>query len=229
MKNIPILLLAAILLASCASYHVDTEREGKLSHVTVGIVDNRTREGELGGLMKRQLQEYFSTAPGFQRDPDYNWLRLDTKLVEIKNRSIAETETREKSARTDESEAYQTVLHRIEIKVEYEVINVSKFGESLLKGKVIGTGDVPFMHDRNVSLKQAYLQAISSAAIQIKEALADYNLGGLKSPESAESRESSKSTQSSELSESSESSESSKSPESPKSPDPQKIDTYGDL
>ena len=225
MKKIPIMLLAAMLLTSCASYHVDTDRSGKLSHVTVGIVENLTREGELGGLMKRQLQEYFSTAPGFQRDPDYNWLRLNTKLVEITNKSIAETETREKSARTDESEAYQTVLHRIEITVEYEVINVSRFGESLLKGKVTGTGDVPFMHDRNVSLKQAYLQAISSAAIQIKEALADYNLGGLKSPESAESREPSESTKSSEHSESS---KSSKTPESAHSPDPQKIGTIGE-
>ena len=184
MKKISIMLLAALLLASCASYHVDTERSGKLSHVTVGIVDNKTREGELGGLMKRQLQEYFSTAPGFQRDPDYNWLRLNTKLVDIQNKSIAETEVREKNARNEESEAYQTVLHRIEIRVEYEVIDVSEYGKSLLKGKVTGTGDVPVMHDRNVSLKQAYLQAISSAAIQIKEALADHNLGGAKSPES---------------------------------------------
>ena len=184
MKKLAVMLLAALLLSSCASYHVDTERSGKLSHVTVGIVDNRTKEGELGGLMKRQLQEYFSTAPGFQRNPDYNWLRLDTKLVGIKNKGVAETETRDKNARNEESEAYQTVLHRIEIRVDYEVVDVSEYGKSLLKGMVIGTGDVPFMHDRNVSLKQAYLQAISSAAIQIKEALADYNLGGLKSTES---------------------------------------------
>ena len=176
MKTLATALSMALILVSCASYHVDSERNGALSHISVGFVDNQTSEGELSGLLKRQLQEQFATAPGFQKDRNLNWLRLNTTITEIVNRSIAESEVRDSKSRDKDADAYQTVLHRVELRIEFEVLDVSEYGKCLLKGKVTGQGDVPLMHDRNVSLKEAYLQATNDAAIKIKEAVADKNL-----------------------------------------------------
>ena len=76
-----------------------------------------------------------------------------------------------KKARDKDGDAYQTVLHKLTIKVEYSVRDSS--GKVVLKGKVAGQASVPLMHDREVALLSARKLAVKDAARQIADALAD--------------------------------------------------------
>jgi len=166
----------ALLLVSCVSYHQDGARYGKLSHVSVGLIENKTAEGTLGGLLRRQLQEHLGTTPGFERDRNANWLRLDAKIVSLVNSGIVNAELRDEYARNEEKNAYQTVLYRIMLTVSYTVTDVAEKRTVVHSGTVVGTADLPLMSDREISLRQACLQAVNDVALKIKENLAEQNL-----------------------------------------------------
>jgi len=168
MKNATTLIstLLCLLLSSC--YHLGVP--GGSKNVQIGDIINRSAEPSLGGLMSRALAEELSVRPAL-RVSDAAKYTVDVKIVGISNSSQARAEVRIKDARDKDSDAYQTVLHRVTVKVEYSVTDES--GKTLLKGKVTGQTSVPLMHDREVALRSARKQAVLDAAKQIADALAD--------------------------------------------------------
>lgn len=163
-----------LLLASC--YHVDNSRNGVFARTSVGQVANLTEEGELGGLMRRQLQEQFGTVPGIEKNARETWLQLDVSVVQINNHGLVSAQVRDRQSRDEKKSAYQIVLFRMTIVVEYKLIDLTQGSEVVLSGSVVGQADQPLISDMNITRKQAYLQATNDAARKIKEALVDANL-----------------------------------------------------
>ena len=164
--NIAFTVLLCAFLSSC--YHLGVP--GGSKRVTVGDITNRTAEPSLGGLLSQGLAEEFGTRPGLHAK-DAAEYEVDARIVGIGNASQARAEVRVKKARDKDGDAYQTVLHKLTIKVEYSVRDSS--GKVVLKGKVAGQASVPLMHDREVALLSARKLAVKDAARQIADALAD--------------------------------------------------------
>ncbi|MBQ7650079.1 MAG: hypothetical protein IJS15_03920 [Victivallales bacterium] len=158
--------LLCLLLSSC--YHLGVP--GGHKNVQVGDIINRSAEPSLGGIMSSCLAEELSVRPAL-RVADAAKFTVDVKIVGIGNSSQARAEVRIKNARDNDSDAYQTVLHRLTVRAEYTVTDDA--GKTMLKGKVIGQTSVPLMHDREVALRTARKQAVLDAARQIADALAD--------------------------------------------------------
>jgi len=168
MKNTSIAIAACmcILLSSC--YHLGVP--GGSKNVQIGDIINRSTEPSLGGLLSKSLAEEIDVRPGL-RTTDAAKYTVDARIIGIGNSSQARAEVRIKNARDKDSDAYQTVLHRITVKIEYSVTNED--GKEVHKGIVTGQASVPLMHDREVALKTARQQAVMDAAKQIANALAD--------------------------------------------------------
>ena len=162
-KNFAILLVVIAFCASC--YHlVDTS--GKLSRIYVDDVQNATMEPQLGNMMRIAMTELLSHSGRRSKDR----LPLDLKVVGMENNNVARAEIREKRSRDNDSDAYQTVLYRITITVQYTL----ELPEGkTLAGTVTGIGDLPKMHDRNVPLQHAIRLAANDAAKKIVDALND--------------------------------------------------------
>ena len=165
-----------LLLASCTTYHVDSQRNGVFARTSVGQVTNLTDEGELGGLMRRQLQEQFGTVPGIEKNARETWLELEVTVRQINNRGLVTTKVRDRKSRDEKGAAYQVVLFRMGVVVEYKLIDLTQDSAVVLSGTVVGQADQPLISDMNITRKQAYLQATNDAARKIKEIIVDANL-----------------------------------------------------
>ena len=164
--SLSITLLLCTFLASC--YHLGVP--GGSKNVQIGDIINRTSEPSLGGLMSQCLANEICSRPSLKAANAARFT-VDVRIVGMGNSSQARSEVRIKKARDKNSDAYQTVLHRLTVKVEYSVIDES--GKALFKSKVTGQASVPLMHDREVALRTARRQAVLDAARQIADALAD--------------------------------------------------------
>lgn len=165
-RTVILTLSLMVFCVSCVSYHFGTNGQF-LSKTYVSDVINKTAEPQLGSLMHRAMSEQLSTAPSRKNKKT---IALDMEIVSLENSSWARAEVRDKKSRDSKDDAYQTVLYRIQIRVNYKVFEGEKI---LLTGSVIGLGDVPKMHDRNVPLQNALKLATNDAARQILAALAD--------------------------------------------------------
>ena len=96
---------------------------------------------------------------------------LRTRVVEVRNSSLARAEVRNSKDRDRSDNAYQGVLFRIDLTVEYRLENQDSAQERT--GRVTGRGDLPLMHDRNLPLQNAIRAAANDAARQIAEELSD--------------------------------------------------------
>ena len=170
MKNTSFVITALICLLLSSCYHLGVP--GGSKNVQIGDIINRSSEPSLGGLLSKSLAEELNVRPAL-KDSNAPKYTVDVKIVGIGNSSQARTEVRIKDARDKDSDAYQTVLHKLTVKVEYSVNDED--GKTLLKGKVTGQTSVPLMHDREVALRTARQQAVMDAAKQIADALADNN------------------------------------------------------
>ena len=168
MKNASLVIISVICLLLSSCYHLGVP--GGSKNVQIGDIINRSSEPSLGGLLSKSLAEELNVRPAL-KDSNAPKYTVDVKIVGIGNSSQARAEVRIKDARDKDSDAYQTVLHKLTIKVEYSVNDDD--GKTLLKGKVTGQTSVPLMHDREVALRTARHQAVMDAAKQIVDALAD--------------------------------------------------------
>ena len=164
--TIAAIALLGVFMASC--YHVGVP--GGRKNVEIGGIVNHTAEPSLGGLMNKSLAEELNVRPALKA-ADAAKYTVDVKIAGFGNSSQARAEVRLKSARDKDSDAYQTVLHKLTVTAEYAVTDES--GRTLLKGKKTGQASVPLMHDREVALRTARQQAVMDAAKQIVDALAD--------------------------------------------------------
>lgn len=168
MKSTSFAIAAVLCLLLSSCYHLGVP--GGSKNVQIGDIDNRTSEPSLGGLLSKSLAEELNVRPALKAadSPKYT---VDAKVAGIGNSSRARAEVRIKDARDNDSDAYQTVLHRFTVKVDYSVSDAE--GKTVFKGTVTGQASVPLMHDREVAMKTARQQAVMDAARQIADALAD--------------------------------------------------------
>ncbi len=165
-KNIAILFVfIAVFCGSC--YHL-TGHNKNLAMVSIENIHNDTVEPQLSSMLHSALAEHLSHTRKASSKPLYP---LDLKIISLENSNVARAEIRDKLSRDDDSDAYQTVLYRITIKVQYSLS--LQEGKSPVSGIVSGIGDLPKMHDRNVPLQHALRLAANDAAKKIIDAISD--------------------------------------------------------
>ena len=158
-------IFVAVFCNSC--YHL-TGHNKKLAMVSIGDIHNDTVEPQLSSMLHTALAEHLSHTRKASSRPLYP---LDLKIISLENSNVARAEIRDKYSRDSDSDAYQTVLYRITIRVQYSLM--PQDGKALVSGVVSGIGDLPKMHDRNVPLQHALRLAANDAAKKIINAISD--------------------------------------------------------
>ena len=174
MRNIrSAIFLLPVLICLVSCYHLGTP--GDLKKISVGTIENQTEEPAAAACLNQSLREQLGIRPGLRNSSEeHSEYLLNAKVTNFKSQSIARAEIRNRNDRDHKEDAYQSVLHRIEMTVTYTVSKTADNGrEAFFSGKVIGRGDVPRIHDRNLTLQEAIRQAANDAARQITDALAD--------------------------------------------------------
>lgn len=171
------LVIVAIVMLSCAGcYHLGNP-SGRIALNDIHIV-NKTREPDLQRMLNMSLREQVVSSPGirFGMKEGQSGLDLDIELVSIRNVSIARAEVRDKYSRDNDDEAYQSVLNRIELTAVLRgyTAGIQPRPETpAIELRLIGQGDIPQMHDRDVPLQAALKQAAHDIASQIVAAVAE--------------------------------------------------------
>lgn len=161
------LLCCLAILPAC--YHWGTPEGRPDTSIAIAGIENETTEGALAVTMRQKLQEHFANQPGTScdnRDGKSDYV-LKVRLLPIRNAGVARSELRDKRAREDDANAYQTVLYRIELKAAYELFFSSDPEKPVLSREVVGTADLPRMHDRDIPFQAACRQAADDAARKI--------------------------------------------------------------
>lgn len=94
-------------------------------------------------------------------------------MKNLDNRSLARTKLRETDYRDYDGDAYQTVLYRISVKVEYEVYGSALQEKPLRSGSLTGQADLPKLHDREIALRTALRQLAIDLATQLVAELSE--------------------------------------------------------
>lgn len=134
-------------------------------------VANHTQEAALSGMLTSSLHEHFQTDPAAGRPSDVPGYHITATITKLGNLGISRARIRDKDSRDDESQAYQTVLFRTAVYVDFTVFR-GEIPEPVLKRSYVGYGDLPKMHDHQVPFKHACQQAIHSIAQQMTDDLA---------------------------------------------------------
>ena len=166
MKTILLAAILACLLTGC--YHFGAPGSGKFAINDIHVL-NRTKEPTLNRHIVTAFREHASTDPSSSRPGRV--LDIDVKLGDIKNLSIARSKVRDRLSIDQDSDAYQTVYHRIEITAKI-VVTPQGGTEPILSRTYIGHGDIPRMHDRELPFQTACRQAANSIAAQVVDDLA---------------------------------------------------------
>jgi len=157
--------LSALCLCTSCQYHAG--HPGGNCTVCLESVSNQTDEPALGAQFRQAFQEaLFRHAGVTMRDDDNADVSVSLRLTKVDSRSLARAELRGKRDREDDSNAYQTVLHRLTVDSDVVIIRNSD-GKEIFRGKVRGTGDMPRQADRNTALQPAIQQAANDIALQI--------------------------------------------------------------
>lgn len=161
------ILCCAMTLTSCYHWGALDNKQGQA--IAIDSVRNDTNEGALAATMRQKLQEHLSNQPGFANcsQTDKSDFFVKVRLVDIRNLGVARSEVRDKKAREDDGNAYQTVLYRIELKTTYELYRSNAPDKPILSRDITGMADLPRMHDRNIPLQAACRQAADDAARKI--------------------------------------------------------------
>jgi len=171
-----LLLAAALLGAGCASYHVGTALPPEQRCVFVETVANETTEAILGTLTRQALQERFSQTPGLRlaaSDGTDAGLKVEVTLVALEQRNLARARTREKKARRDDGDAYQTVLYRLDLHAKWRAIPAQGDEAAIRKGEIVATADMPLTADKETAQRSALRQVARDLAVRIADAIAD--------------------------------------------------------
>lgn len=172
MKIIFPFLVLLLLLNSCIYHAGNPLRDAELQKLTISEITNLTAESSLTPLFKNALLERIANEPGLQlatgSSDQAGELRLTIRNLD--NRSLARAKLREEEDVDYDGDAYQTVLYRIRVNVEYEVHSLSSPGKVLCSGRVSGQADLAKLHDREIALRTALRQlAMDLAAALVSE------------------------------------------------------------
>ena len=166
MKN----YLLAILLAcaSCAHYRPGTTLPAEYRTIEIGPVVNLTSEARLESDLRNSLSESVMNTPGvcLGRPGAEGGLLLSAKIAELSQQRGARARLRAPHDRDRSGKAYQTVVFRMTLKVEYQAV-AENCGEPVRSGVVTVSADYPTMADQETARAEALREAMRSAARQI--------------------------------------------------------------
>ena len=166
MKAVIIIVALACFLSGC--YHFGAPGMDSFSLAEIHV-DNCTKEPMLNRHIVTAFRERVSTEPSAVKGKSVYDVRV--KLGELRNYSIARAKVRDKKSVDHDSDAYQTVYHRIAITADV-IVTPKDGGQPVLSKPYIGYGDIPRMHDRELPFQAACRQAANSLASQVVDDLA---------------------------------------------------------
>lgn len=163
--------VTSLVLFTTGCYHLGTPG-GEKYQLDELHINNTTTEPLVGPMMRSSVRELFCTDPATTLQDKDGKAAYDIaiKVKEIKNISLARAKVRDRKSRDDEEDAYQTVLFRITLVAD---VTITKKGDKkpILQRTYHGHGDLPQMHDRQVTLKNACKQATNHLARQFVDDL----------------------------------------------------------
>jgi len=166
--------LACLTAAGCLGYRRGSLMHPQIKTVAVGEFTNRTPDADLGVLLRRHLAEHFMTDGSLTlvtRD------RADAvvrgRIVNCRSQAVGSSRRRPAQARDSDSDTYQPAIVRIELEVEYELIQPSTGRTLGRKRSVEGTADFSQLPDIHVARQLGIRQAASAAAQKMVAAITE--------------------------------------------------------
>jgi len=162
--RLALLVALAGLLSGC-QYRWGSLMHPQVQTIAVGRVENATREPQLGGAFRAKLAERIMTDGSLRLVPiDEADAILDANVRSIEFTALAATKQRDKAARQQDKDEYQTSLYRATVTVEVTVIVPGKTTPLVPTRTVTGVGDFNPLPDLQVARQGAYDLALRDAA-----------------------------------------------------------------
>ena len=164
-----LLILALALLTGCAHWHAGSTLPPEQRRIHLAAIDNRTSEHRLTAWFKSALVHELTQVPGIRAvaDESQAGLVVTTTIRGLDQNRAARSRIRGKKDRDDSGDAYQTVLYRVTVTVDWEAKAANR------KGTVTGTADMPLMPDRELAFATALQNAARDAAAKLAVALTE--------------------------------------------------------
>ncbi len=170
-----VLAAAGCLLGSAGCQY----RWGPVTHpqirsLAVGTFANETAESAATAALRGRLAEKISTEPGLRlAQPDTADAIVEGRIVKVTQKQLARAELRREPDREDDSDAYQTVLYRMDVTVEFQVRIPGYERPFVRRGEVVGQADMGRWPDQQVYRANALNLALADAASQIVAAVTE--------------------------------------------------------
>ncbi len=159
------LLVALVGLLSGCQYRWGSLMHPQIQTLAVGRVENATREPQLEGIFRAKLAERIMSDGSLRLAPiDEADAILDAKVRSIDFSALAATKQRDKSARQEDKDEYQSSLYRATVTVEVTVVVPGKTTPLVETRTVTGVGDFNPLPDLQVARRAAYDLALRDAA-----------------------------------------------------------------
>lgn len=160
-------LAALVLLCGC-QYRWGGVGHPQIQSLAVGAFANESRESAAVASLRGSLAEMISTEPELRlAQPDQADAIVEGRVLRVDQRAHARAKTRDERDAEDDGDAYQTVLYRVEVTVEYSV-RVPGYEKPLIAARrVTGVSDMGNWPDQQVFRASALSRALGDAATQI--------------------------------------------------------------
>lgn len=178
MKHLPALiaisLSAALLATGCTGYRfcgatLPTEERS----IALAELVNLTGEARLTPLVKNSLAQALEKTPGISTVSTENaGLLLHLRLTRLSQSSAARALIRDAADRQDDGDAYQSVLFRLTLCIEYTATSTAP-GRPERHGTVNAAAEVPMMPDHEQSFAAALRQLARDAAGKLTAAITE--------------------------------------------------------
>ncbi len=161
------LLVVLVGLCGC-QYRWGGVGHPQIQSLAVGAFANESREAAAVASLRGSLAEMISTEPELRlAQPDQADAIIEGRIVSIDQRAHARAKTRDERDAEDDGDAYQTVLYRVEVTVEYSV-RIPGYEKPLIAARrVTGRSDMGNWPDQQVFRASALNRALGDAATQV--------------------------------------------------------------
>lgn len=160
--------------AAGCQYRWGTVAHPQIRSLAVGTFANETRESSATATFRGKLAEALSKEPGFGlAQPEVADAVIQGRVVTVSQRQLARAKLRDEDDVKHEADAYQTVLYRMEVTVEYEVLIPGSAKPFIEKRQVTGEADLGNWPDHQVMRANALGLALADAATQIVAAVTE--------------------------------------------------------
>lgn len=168
-RAVGLVVAAGVLLGLCGcQYRWGSVAHPQIRSLAVGTFSNDTRESSAAAALRGSLAEAISTEPGISlAQPDVADAIVEGRVVKLNQRQLARAKVRDERDSKDDSDAYQTVLYRLDVTVEYQVRIPGHTKPFIEVRQVVGQADMGNWPDPQVFRANALGRALGDAATQI--------------------------------------------------------------